>query len=141
MMPVYRAPMRSRLDDVDPALAVERALRLGLVGVGGRLARTPRSLREAVGLTDEAWGERAARRLERFVAVADGSQVWTRDPDGIYHVGVVEGAWFYDDSDEARQADLVHVRPCAWAASGPPTAVLDTFGRGGRNFQRIRALD
>lgn len=140
-MPVYRAPMRSRLDEVDPALAVGRALHLGLVGIGGRLDRAPRDVPEAVRLTHETWGERAARRLERFVAVTDGSQVWTRDTDGILYVGVVAGTWSYDSSEKARQADLVHVRPCAWDVGEPPSAVLDAFGRGGRNVQRIRALD
>lgn len=142
-MAVYRAPMRSRRDDVDPALAVDRALRLGLVGVGGRLAVTPGSLAEALAATSEEHGERVAARLQRFAEVVDGAQVWTRDPDGLLHVGTITGPWHYDGSAAAWSADLVHVRDCAW---GPPegevpAAVLETFARGGRNFQRVRALD
>ena len=141
-MPVYRAPMRSRRDDVDPTLAVGRALRLGLVGIGGRLATAPDSLAQALGATYDEHSERAAARLRRFAEVPAGAQVWTRDDDGLFHVGVVTGAWRYDADAEAWAADLVHVRDCAW--SDPPDvvpgAVLATFARGGRNFQQVRAL-
>jgi hypothetical protein len=124
----YRAPMHSRLDEVDRWLAVERALRLGLVGMG-----------------DRSGDERTAARLERFRSVPDGAEVWTRDEDGLFHRGVVTGRWHYDDSPEAYDADLRHVRPCDWDASPleerrVPAAVAATFRRGGRNFQRVRAL-
>ncbi|MDH6287585.1 hypothetical protein M2275_002489 [Rhodococcus opacus] len=39
---VYRAPMRSRRDDVDPGLAVQRALAMDVCGIGGLLAPTSR---------------------------------------------------------------------------------------------------
>jgi hypothetical protein len=125
---VYRAPLHSRLDDVDRWLAVERALRLGVVGVG-----------------DRSGDDRSAARLERFKAVPDGAEVWTRDQDGLFHRGVITGPWRVDDSREAFEADLRHVRPCDWDAEALgehriPTAVAATFRRGGRNFQRVRAL-
>lgn len=141
-MPVYRAPMRSRDDEVDLTLAVARAVDLGLVGVGGRLARPPVTLEDALAATYDEHGERPAARLRRFAAVEVGAQVWTRDEDGLFRVGEVTGEWRYDPSAEAWAADLVHVRPCAWAAPADvvPGAVLATFARGGRNFQRVRAL-
>ena len=37
----YRAPMRSRDDDVSDGPAVERALELGVCGMGGRLDDAP----------------------------------------------------------------------------------------------------
>ncbi len=144
MTSAYRAPMRSRLDSVDPDLAVERALDLGLVGVGGRLSSPPRDLAEAVAGVSDEHDERVARRLERFAAVPDGAEVWTRDPAGLFHRGRVEGAWRYDADPAAHDADLAHVRPCAWeppvAEHQVPAAVAATFRRGGRNFQRIRTL-
>lgn len=140
-MSVYRAPMRSRRDDVDPVLAVERALALGVVGIGGRLAEPPVTLADAVAATYETHGERAAARLRRFADVEDGAQVWTR-ADGDFLVGTITGAWRYDPAPEARDVDLVHVRRCTWTTpeDGVPDAVLAAFARGGRNFQRIRAL-
>lgn len=140
-MPVYRAPMRSRLDDVDAVLALERALALGVVGIGGRLHEPPATLADAVVATYETHGERAAARLRRFAEVEDGAQVWTR-ADGDYLVGTIDSGWRYDASPEAHDADLVHVRDCTWSTpdDGVPDAVLATFARGGRNFQRIRAL-
>ena len=141
-MPAYRAPLRSRLDDVDPALALDRALRLGLCGVGGRLEGRPGSLDAAVVAVAAAHGERVGERLRRFAEVETGATVWTRDLDGLFHVGVLTGPWRWDGDRAAWDADLQHVRDCDW---GPPPdvvpdAVLVTFARGGRNFQRIRAL-
>jgi hypothetical protein len=120
---VYRAPMRSRRDDIDPLLALDRAFALALCGFGGDDDR-----------------ERLARRVERFAAVHDGSFVWTRDGDGLYWLGRLRGPYFYDADGEA--VDFVHVRPCQWCdapviESRTPPAVVATFGRGGRNFQQI----
>jgi hypothetical protein len=124
--PVYRAPMRSRRDDVDHAAAVERAVRLGVVGVG------------------EVTDDRAERRLERFMAAPHGSFVWTRHPDGPVHVGRLTGPWRHDADGAA--VDLVNVRDCDWVpepvdTSLVPAAVRQTFARGGRNFQRIHPGD
>jgi hypothetical protein len=138
----YRAPMRSRLDDVDPALAVERALDLGVCGVGGRLTVEPTTLDEAVRAVALAHDERVAARLRRFALVDDGAEVWTRDAGGRFVVGVLEGPWRWDGDDQAFAADLQHVRRCTWSAPDAPVphAVLASFERGGRNFQRITAL-
>ena len=123
---VYRAPLRSRRDDVDHAAAVEWALRSGVVGVG------------------EATDERSERRLERFAAIPDGSFVWTRHPGGAVHLGRVVGQWHRDDDGAA--VDLVAVRACDWVAEADdptrvPAAVVQTFGRGGRNLQQIHPGD
>ena len=120
---VYRAPLRSRSDDVAPRLAVERALSSGLCGFG-----------------DRGHGSQLARRVERFAEVPDGSFVWTRDSDGLYWLGRIDGPYFYDA--DGAGVDLVHVRPCRWCdipvvESACPAAVVATFGRGGRNFQQI----
>jgi hypothetical protein len=128
MPEVYRAPMRSRSDDVDLQATIERARRLGLCGFG-QLVRDP--------------GEKARlrRRVARFEAMADGSFVWTRDAEGLYWLGRIEGPYFYDRDAGAAAVDLVHVRPCRWLTepvleSDVPAAVVTTFGRGGRNFQQ-----
>ncbi|GEP32335.1 hypothetical protein NSZ01_01030 [Nocardioides szechwanensis] len=91
-----------------------------------------------------AYGERVARRLQRFAAVPDGAQVWTRVPAGPFHRGWLTGPWSYDGSSEAASLDLVNVRPCAWDPEPwdehlLPAAVAHAFRRGGRNFQQIRA--
>lgn len=129
MAEVYRAPMRSRRDDIDPQAARDRALRRGLVGFG-----------------DAETGERLARRIDRFAAAPDGSFVWTRDDDGLYWLGRIAGAYFRDDDAAAVAVDLIHVRPCRWlpspiVESAVPAAVLATFARGGRNFQRTHSPD
>jgi hypothetical protein len=115
--------MHSRRDDVDPELAVQRALRLGLCGMG------------------EATDERAERRLERFASAPDGSLAWTRSVDG-FHLGRLTGPVADDRSADALVADLVHVRPCDWLgepvhAALVPGQVPQAFSRGGRNLQRI----
>ena len=121
-MPVYRAPMRSRRDDVDPQPALDRAFALGLCGFGDDRA------------------DRSERRVQRFAAAPDGSFVWTRDGDGWYWLGRIDGPYFYDAG--GADVDLVHVRPCRWRTdpvteSRCPPAVFATVGRGGRNFQQV----
>jgi hypothetical protein len=142
---VYRAPMRSRDDAVDPATAVARALDLGLVGVGGRLCAPPQDLRAAVVRVAAEHDERVARRLERFADVAEGAEVWTRDEAGLFHRGTVTGPWRYDTEPAAHAADLTHVRSCRWdpaalAEHQVPAPLAAAFRRGGRNFQRVRGL-
>jgi hypothetical protein len=125
---VYRAPMRSRRDDVDVAATIERALARGLCGFG-----------------EPADDSRSARRIERFRDVDDGSFVWTRDQEGLYWLGRIEGPYFYDTDMAAAAADLVHVRPTCWLAQpllepAVPAAVVATFRRGGRNFQQTHGV-
>lgn len=135
--------MRSRDDAVaDDAAAVERALALGVCGIGGRLDSPPHSWADALAAVDERHGERMARRLERFAAVPDGAFVWTRDVDGMLRLGRLGGPWRYDADPEAARVDLVHVRECQWMPQpvdplDVPAAVAQTFARGGRNWQRI----
>jgi hypothetical protein len=127
MAAVYRAPMRSRSDAVDPQATIERARRLALCGFG-RLARGQGEL------------GRLDRRVARFAEVEDGSFVWTRDEDGLFWLGRISGSYFYDGDDAAAAFDLVHVRHCDWMSEpllepNVPAAVVATFRRGGRNFQ------
>lgn len=134
--------MRSRRDDIPDGAAADRALTHQLCGFGGRLDPPPRDLDEAVRATAETYDDRAARRLRRFAEVADGAFVWTREPDGLFHLGRLTGPWRYDSAPAAVAVDLVHVRNCQWLpAPIPPTSVPSgtayTFARGGRNFQRI----
>ncbi|RAV10650.1 GAF domain-containing protein [Mycolicibacterium sp. GF69] len=129
MAKVYRAPMRSRRDDIDPQAAIDRALATGVVGFG-----------------DAGFDERTARRVERFADVADGSFAWTRDADGLFWLGRIVGPYYRDEDPAATAVDLVHVRPCRWLAdpvteSDTPPAVLATYARGGRNFQQTHSLD
>lgn len=115
--------MRSRRDDVDPALAVRRALEQDFCGMG-----------EPLDERDERW-------VDRFCEVPEGSFVWTRSDEG-FHLGRLIGPCCPDASPAALAADLVHVRPCDWLP-GPvdpalvPEQVTYSFSRGGRNFQRI----
>ena len=143
---VYRAPMRSRRDDVIPGLAVQRALAMDVCGIGGLLAPPPVDLSEALDATERTYGDPAARRLERFTQVLDGSFVWSRDADGLYLLGRIDGPWRYDSSPEAAAVDLVHLRDCEWldvpvAERDVPPATVHTFARGGRNFQQTHHPD
>ena len=97
---VYRAPMRSRRDDIDFGATIERARSPGVCGFGGP--------------SGAATDDRQTRRIERFREVNEGSFAWTRDPDGLYWLGRIVGPYFYDSDDGAAAVDLVHVRECRW---------------------------
>jgi hypothetical protein len=139
---VYRAPMRSRRDDVALGATVARARARGVCGFGGVLHPTPEDVDDAVALAAQQYDDRLARRIARFAEVPADSLVWTRDEDALLWLGRLTGDWRYDSTEVAAAVDLVHVRPCAWMErpvprAQVPGAVLATFGRGGRNFQQI----
>jgi hypothetical protein len=138
--------MRSRDDEVSDGPAVDRALALGVCGVGGRLDDAPDSIADALAAVDAVHGDRMARRLERFASVAEGVFVWTRDADRFLWLGRITGPWRYDASAEARDVDLVHVRACDWLdrpveSAAVPPGVHEAFARGGRNWQSLTRAD
>ncbi|BBY29553.1 GAF domain-containing protein [Mycolicibacterium sediminis] len=143
---VYRAPLRSRRDDVPLGESVAWARRRAICGFGGVLVPPPDDLDDAVTLARIQYDERLARRIERFAAVPTGAYAWTRDDDGAIWLGRLTGPWHYDASPAAADVDLVHVRRCDWRAAPVPDPVVPpavhaTFARGGRNFQRIHDGD
>jgi len=120
---IYRAPMRARNLDVPPGAGAEYGLTLGVVGI------------------DPGRGEKAARMLHRFATVPSGVLVWTRDRAGDYHLGRIAGAAREDRSPAALAVGILHVRDTTWLPRAfqeteVPSAVAQTFARGGRNFQR-----
>ena len=138
---VYRAPMRSRREDVDLRATVDRARALNLCGFGGVLRPPPDHLQAAIDLAEKQYDLRFARRIARFADVEPGSLAWTRDPEGLFWLGRIDGTYIYDADDAAAAVDLVHVRECRWLPEPlleprVPPAVLATFRRGGRNFQQ-----
>src|SRR6185437_14702229 len=101
MVAVYRAPMRSRNDAIQPQATIDRARRLGVCGFG-------RLVRQA------GERERLARRVTRFAELDEGSFVWTRDPHGWFWLGRISGPYVHDADETAAAVDLVHIRPCEW---------------------------
>ena len=115
--PIFRAPMRARDRDVPFGAGADHGIAHGLVGIGGE------------------------RGLHRFAELPEGTFVWTRTSDGAYRLGRISGPWRYDDSPAARAVGIDNVRPTTWLPRGftaaeAPAAVVATFARGGRNFQR-----
>jgi hypothetical protein len=118
----------------------------GLVGTGDALDPPPSSLADAVLAATATHGEKAGRMLSRFAGLPDGVFVWTSSAPRAFHLGRVAGTWRYDDSPEAREVGIHHVRPAHWLdrtfdSDEAPAAVVATFARGGRNFQRINDAD
>jgi hypothetical protein len=129
MVAVYRAPMRSRNDAVEPQTTIDRARRLGVCGFGQFLSQSGEQ-------------ERLAGRVARLAELDEGSFVWTREPQGWFWLGRISGPYVYDADETAAAVDLVHIRPCEWVSipmleQDVPDAVIATFNRGGRNFQEI----
>jgi hypothetical protein len=141
--PIYRAPIRARVrDDVPSGAGADHAIDKGLVGIGDVLPVAPGTLEDAVEAAGTAYGAKAGRMLDRFAGLPVGTLIWTRTSDGMFHLGQIAGPWRYDDSTAARAVGIHHVRPARWldrpfAEHEVPAAVADTFGRGGRNLQRM----
>lgn len=61
-----------------------------------------------------------------------GDLCWTRDRNGVYFLGKIEGPWEYLHGDEADQVDVHCVRSCKWVRIGlldaVPGAVERSFG-------------
>lgn len=133
--------MRAGVDE-PPGAGASLGLRHGVVAVGGDLPRPPATAADAVAAVTATHGDRVGRRLERFVALEDGTFVWTRDRDGAWWPGRITGPWRW----QVLVPGLPHVRTTAWSQrpvsdDEVPTAVARSFARGGRAFQSIRAAD
>ena len=65
---------------------------------------------------------------------------WTRDWDGNYYIGRIEGGWEYRSTPDYLAADIVNVRPCRWfqtcGVDSVPGKVLNSF-RAGRTVQAV----
>ena len=116
--PIFRAPMRARDLDLPPGAGADVGLAHDLVGIG----------------------DVADRAVERFAALPDGTFVWTRSSDGLFHLGRIAGP-YRAGSAAAMSVGLRHVRRATWLdrpfrEDEVPAAVAATFARGGRNLQR-----
>ena len=69
-----------------------------------------------------------------------GDLCWTRDWEGNYFLGRIEGNWEYRSAPEYVAADVVNVRRCCWVRTGTvdsvPGKVLNSF-RAGRTIQAV----
>jgi hypothetical protein len=116
--PIFRAPMRARDLDLPPGAGADVGLAHDLVGIG----------------------DVADRAVERFAALPDGTFVWTRSSDGLFHLGRIAGP-YGAGSAAAMSVGLRHVRRATWLdrplrEDEVPAAVAATFARGGGNLQR-----
>ena len=90
-------------------------------------------------------GDVAERAVARFAELPDGTFVWTRSSDGLFHLGRIAGPRD-DGAGAALAVGLRHVRPAAWLdrplrKDEVPPAVAAAFARGGRNLQRTHDDD
>ena len=80
----------------------------------------------------------AVNAIRNRMAVDD--LCWTRDCEGNYYLGRVDGPWEYRATLEHIDADVVNVRFCHWLRTGTvdpvPGKVLNSF-RGGRTVQAV----
>jgi hypothetical protein len=70
----------------------------------------------------------------------DNDLCWTRDIQGIYYLGRIDGPWEYIARPENLRADVVNIRHCEWLKVGPidavPGKVVSSF-RPNRTAQRV----
>jgi hypothetical protein len=135
--------------DWDQAKAYCRQQRIVGVGWGGHeVLRDGATLDEVLDAirakTDPGWnptGPTIVRRLAEDVQ--DGDLIWTRDRQGFYWLGHIEGPWRYDSGELAWRWDVNNIRPCTWLSQPLrdfeiPGAVVRNFAGVGQTLRRIR---
>ena len=94
-------------------------------------------------LGEEKYGNKrwrtALKAVGRKMSVDD--LCWTRDRNGNYYIGRIEGDWEYRSTVDYRNAGVVNVRPCRWFRTGGedsvPGKVLNNF-RASAAVQQVR---
>lgn len=133
-----------RIPRVDDGSAAEWAIAAGVVGLDGAVRSTADHIDDTLAMVDLELDERTARRIRRFLLAPSGSLVWTQDRSGGLHLGRLGSGQRYSRDSAMLRLGLLHQRDCEWAAGPVPVAlvpspVIETFERGGRNWQQIRA--
>ncbi len=89
---------------------------------------------------NKEWGGWRAAANAIYHEMKIGDLCWTRDTNGNYYMGRVEGPWEYCASEDHLSADIVSVRPCRWIEIGTvdavPGKILNSF-RAPRTLQAI----
>ena len=142
---LYRLHVRP---DGDPDAAFAYCLRHHVLGTGwgttrwGDSTRCPAGWDDYLELAREIWSDRKFAPVQWLHDAPDHSLVWTRDPQGIYYLAQLSGAWEYRDASENRELDLNNVRPAdivavPGAEGGVPGAVVRAFSGPGWAFCRL----
>jgi len=133
--------MRPRDRETGPFDGARHGVARGLVGIGFAIEPPPATLDEAIIAVHARHGAKAGRMLASFAEKSPEGYVWTRTGEDEFRLGRICGPWRYDDSPEARATGIRHVRAAEWlpepfGTAETPAAVVETFARGGRNFQQ-----
>jgi len=146
MTTLWRLHLRSGKSGVDHTAQVAHCAERNIGAVGWALdPPPPATLDESQRRTLERWGAGPANTVRRLGGDARvGDLVWTRDTDGSYLLGSVDGPWHYDDSGEAAAVDCPNTRPIRWAPrrlldAEVPGDVIRSFSGRGSSFQRVKA--
>ncbi len=123
----YSSPQLWRLNlksqakkDVNPQ---DFAIKEGIAGVGWRVEGSHLDSESYMKLGEAKYsgpgqkGWRTAMNAFHFY-MKEGDLIWTRNADGIYHLGQITGDWKYETSHKHLEADLVNIRPCIWFKVG-----------------------
>ena len=151
-MAVWRNKINSKRRPEDGPVVVPNEARkycrdAGVVGIGWGTRRLDANASVADSLAYRASvgptaGVRAIRTLDR--QVQDGDFMWTRDTNGDFWLGRVQGPCRRELSDDAFRYDLGHVRPCKWLQRPlklfeTPGAVVRSFTGPGPAIRRIKS--
>lgn len=71
----------------------------------------------------------------------DNDLCWTRDTQGIYYLGRIDGPWKYIARPENLRADVVNIRPSEWVKVGPVDAVPGKVVNSFRPNRTVQVVD
>ena len=87
---------------------------------------------------DKGWWP-AVNALRKRMSIGD--LCWTRDWEGNYYLGRIEGAWNYRSTQDYVDADVVNVRRCHWVKAGTVDSVPGKVQNSFRVGRAVQAID
>jgi len=127
-----------------PDDAITHCVNRGVVGFGRLPPRE--QLRDVewtawlAGTIDHGRHPRAVSSHSGVRWLAPDDLVWARDGSGHHYLGRVSGPWAIDESEEAQNADVVHVVPCQLRHVGRDDALPTVVSRSFRFARRLQPI-
>lgn len=117
----------------------------GIVGVGWQIdyQTTPVTWENYSETGEDVYGDSSCRSALNTIKnrIQLNDIIWTRDWSGNYYLGRIISDWYYDTSQECKNADIINVRKCEWFKIGTEEAVPGKIVSSFRAPRTVQIID